>query len=123
MDAGVPARHGPPMRLTSTMWVAAYVRRCHIEGAYAVVTRRGSPEAGAVFVVLDRLDGTRALFAQAPQSMIPDENVRDRLFVAVENAGDDAAVKERLARELKFDPDLWTVEVEDRNGRHFLELA
>lgn len=111
------------MRLTSAMWVAAYVRRCHIEGAYAVVTRRGSPEAGAVFVVLDRLDGTCALFTQAPQALVPADNVRDRLFIAADNIGDAAAVRERLARELKFDPDLWTVEVEDRKGRHFLELV
>jgi hypothetical protein len=112
------------MRLTSTMWVAAYVRRCHIEGAYAVVQRRGASEAGAIFVVLDRLDGaSRTLFTQAPQSLIPDDDTRDRLFVAVENVNDALAVSERLAREQKFDPDLWVVEVEDRNGRHFLELA
>lgn len=111
------------MRLTSSMWVAAYVRRCHIEGAYAVVTRRGSPEAGAVFVVLDRLDGTCTLFTQAPQALIPEGQLRDRLFVAVENVSDGQAVKARMERELKFDPDLWMVDVEDRQGRHFLELA
>jgi hypothetical protein len=105
------------------MWVAAYVRRCHIEGAYAVVTRRGSPEAGAVFVVLDRLDGTCTLFSQAPQALIPDSEARDRLFVVVENVSDAGAVKARMERELKFDPDLWMVDVEDRQGRHFLELA
>jgi hypothetical protein len=111
------------MRLTSTMWVAAYVRRCHIEGAYAVVRRRGASEAGAIFVVVDHLDSRRTLFAQAPQSLIPDDAVRDRLFVPVENISDALAVSERLAREQKFDPDLWVVEVEDRDGRHFLELA
>jgi hypothetical protein len=26
-----------------------------------------------------------------------------------------------LARQLRFDPDLWIVEVEDRGGRHFLD--
>lgn len=111
------------MRLTSAMWVAAYVRRCHVEGAYAVVTRRGSPEAGAVFIVLDKLDGTCTLFSQAPQALIPEGEVRDRLFVPVENVTDAAAVKARMERELKFDPDLWVVDVEDRNGRHFLDLA
>jgi hypothetical protein len=111
------------MRLTSTMWVAAYVRRCHVEGAYAVVRRRGASEAGAIFVVVDHLDARRTLFVQAPQSLIPDDDVRDRLFVPVENVSDALAVSERLAREEKFDPDLWVVEVEDRDGRHFLELA
>jgi hypothetical protein len=32
-------------------------------------------------------------------------------------------VEERMARELRFDPDLWLVEVDDRAGRHFLDLA
>ncbi|MGZ3310763.1 MAG: DUF1491 family protein, partial [Xanthobacteraceae bacterium] len=34
------------MRLKSAIWVAAYVRRCHIEGAFAAVRRRGAEEAG-----------------------------------------------------------------------------
>jgi hypothetical protein len=28
-----------------------------------------------------------------------------------------------LAREMKFDPDLWIVEVEDPAGRHFLDIV
>jgi hypothetical protein len=27
-----------------------------------------------------------------------------------------------LAREIDFDPDLWIVEVEERQGRHWLDL-
>ncbi len=33
----------------------------------------------------------------------------------------ESKVEERLVRELRFDPDAWIVEVEDRAGRHFLE--
>jgi hypothetical protein len=32
-------------------------------------------------------------------------------------------VEERLAKEIRFDPDAWIVETEDRAGRHFLDLA
>jgi hypothetical protein len=32
-------------------------------------------------------------------------------------------IEARLKREMNFDPDLWIVEVEDRPGRHFLDLA
>jgi hypothetical protein len=32
-------------------------------------------------------------------------------------------VEERMTRELRFDPDLWLVEVDDRQGRHLLDLA
>ena len=105
------------------MWVGAYIRRCQAEGAYALVRRRGSPEAGAIFVVLDRLDGTQTLFAPAPQSTVSEEPGMDRVFVAVAGVEDGAAIRERLDREARFDPDFWVVDVEDRQGRHFLELA
>ena len=36
------------MRLKSGIWAAAYVRRSHIEGAFAAVRRRGAEEAANV---------------------------------------------------------------------------
>ena len=56
------------MRLKSALWVAAYLRRCQVEGIFAVVRRRGAEEAGAVFIRISRLDGTSDLFGPAPQS-------------------------------------------------------
>jgi hypothetical protein len=114
------------MRLKSSIWVSAYVRRCDIEGAFAAVRRRGAEEAGAIFVKISRLDGTGALYGPAPQSMIDDEQSAERLFIALAGAKEpasDADIEARLARELKFDPDVWIVEVEDRQGRNFLDRA
>src|SRR5919197_1185663 len=111
------------MRLQSAIWVAAYVRRCHLEEAFAAVRRRGAEEAGAIFVKLNLLDGTAELFGPAPQSMFDEARPADRLFSRC--VGDqpvpEAKVEERLARELRFDPDAWILEVEDRAGRHFLD--
>jgi hypothetical protein len=109
------------MRLKSAIWVAAYVRRCHIEGAFAAVRRRGAEEAGAIFVKLNRLDGTAELFGPAPQSAFDDARPADRLFSRCLEAAPETKIEERLARELRFDPDAWIVEVEDRAGRHFLD--
>jgi hypothetical protein len=109
------------MRLKSAIWVAAYVRRCHIEGAFAAVRRRGAEEAGAIFVKLNRLDGTADLFSPAPQSAFDDARPADRLFSRSLAEQPEAKVEERLVRELRFDPDAWIVEVEDRTGRHFLD--
>jgi hypothetical protein len=111
------------MRLKSAIWVAAYVRRCNGEGVFAAVRHRGAEEAGAIFVKLNRLDGTAELFGPAPQSAFDDMRPAERLFsrcLAGEPAPD-AKVEERLARELRFDPDAWIVEIEDRDGRHFLD--
>lgn len=106
-------------RLTSEFWVSAYVRRCQIEGAYALVRRRGAREAGAIFIVVDRLDGTNDLFAPAPQTEADD--LRGRAFERVVEQADGLKIEERLARETRFDSDVWIVAVEDRQGRAFLD--
>ena len=113
------------MRLKSAIWVAAYVRRCHLEGAFAVIRRRGAEEAGAIFVKISRLDGTAALYGPAPQSAFEEARPADRRFVSSLAGGfvEDARAEARIAREREFDPDLWVIEVEDRAGRHFLDLA
>jgi hypothetical protein len=113
------------LRLKSAIWVAAYVRRSHLEGAFAAVRRRGAEEAGAIFIKVSRLDGTAALYAPAPQTAFGDARPGERRFVPAlpETYGSDAEVEARLAREIRFDPDVWIVEVEDRQGRHFLELV
>lgn len=110
------------MRLKSAIWVAAYIRRCNLEGACATLRRRGAEEAGAIFVKVNRLDGTAELFGPAPQSVFEGARPADRLFTAcLPKPADETKVEERLARELRFDPDVWVVEVEDRAGRHFLD--
>jgi hypothetical protein len=111
------------MRLKSAIWVAAYVRRCNVEGLFAAVRRRGAEEAGAIFVKLNRLDGTAELFAPAPQAVFDEARPTDRAFTrALGNVPvPEAKVEERLTREIRFDTDAWIVEVEDREGRHFLD--
>ena len=111
------------MRVTSGLWVGAYVRRCFAAGAMAAVVRHGADEAGAILVLVDRLDDTVDLYGPAPQSVFVDSRPADRLFQLLLSRSERAAVDARLADELKFDPDLWVVEVEDRSGRAFLDLA
>jgi hypothetical protein len=112
------------LRLRADIWVAAYIRRCEIEGAFAVLRRRGAAEAGAIFVKIDRLDGRTALYGPAPQSEVAERGV-ERLWRRAhrEEWIEPAEVEKRLRREIDFDPDLWIVEVEDRNGAPRLDLA
>ncbi|MCW5695238.1 MAG: DUF1491 family protein [Bauldia sp.] len=110
------------MRVTSALFVSAYIRRCNLEGAAAALVKRGAEEAGAIFVSVDRLDGTVDLYAPAPQTAF-DDRPDERLFQRVAERATPADVEERLSRERRFDPDLWVVAVEDREGRCFLDLA
>ena len=60
------------LRLRSDIWVAAYLRRCGVEGVSAVLRRRGAAEAGAIFVKVDHLNGFSTLYEPAPQSVAAD---------------------------------------------------
>ena len=120
-------RSGPvllrAMRLKSGIWVAAYLRRCNVEGAFAAVRRRGAEEAGAVFIKISRLDGTAILYGPAAQSTFDEARPADRLFTAMlgsDKPVPEADIEARLTRDSRFDPDIWIVEVEDRAGRTFL---
>jgi hypothetical protein len=111
------------MRLKSAIWVAAYIRRCHVEGVFAAVRRRGAEEAGAISIKVNRLDGTADLYAPAPQAAFDEAQPADRAFSVALKAqpAPEADVEAYLVREARFDPDLWIVETEDRTGRHFLD--
>ncbi len=108
-------------RLRSDFWVSAYLRRCSIEGIDAALRKRGAAEAGAIFVKVDHLDGTASLYGPAPQLFLDESG--ERLFTAILQGVTPLDVEERMTRELRFDSDLWLVEVDDRAGRHFLDLA
>ena len=114
------------MRLRSDIWVAAYLRRRNAESSVAVLRRRGAAEAGTIFVKIDRLDGRVALYGPAPQSLLAElPRGVDRLFLRMHEPEwiDPVDVEARLAREIRFDPDLWIVEVEDRDGEPQIDLA
>ena len=112
------------MRLKSAIWVAAYLRRCQTEGIFGAVRKRGAEEAGAVFVKVTLLDGNAMLYGPAPQTVYDDSRPADRFFAATSaEPVPEQKVEERLAKEMRFDPDAWIVETEDRAGRHFLDLA
>lgn len=110
------------MRLTSDFFVSAYLRRVAIEGGFAALRRRGGAEAGAIFIVVDRLDGFAALFGPAPMSAYEDRP-SDRAFsrLHAESFIPRPDLEARLEKELRFDPDCWIVEIEDRQGRSFLD--
>ena len=109
-------------RLRADIWVAAYIRRIEIEGLVAMLRKRGSAEAGAIFIKIDHLNGQSALFSPAPQSSSDNEG---RFFIRAHEAPtlDSLDIEVKIATQQRFDSDLWLVEVEDKQGRHFLDLV
>src|SRR4029078_1882961 len=105
------------MRLKSGIWVAAYLRRCDVEGVFAAVRRRGAEEAGTIFIKVNRLDGTGTLYGPAPQAVFEEAPPTDPFLLPQVGGGPPAAEAEleaRLVKEVRFDSDLWIIEVEDR---------
>lgn len=85
--------------------------------------RRGAAEAGTIFVKIDRLDGTADLYGPAAQALFEDARPSERLFSALLTGVEIPTVETRLERETRFDGDLWIIEIDDREGRHLLDLA
>ncbi len=103
------------MRLTARFWVDAYLARLRLRDIPAFVTAHGDDTAGAVLVKLNTLDGQAMLFQRGFDL---DSGAR-RWSELV--GGDEAQVDAAIARQRGFDPDIWVIEVEDRQGRHLLD--
>lgn len=103
-------------RLKAGIFVRAVLRRAQAAGASAFVVRKGAEEAGAVILTLSRLDGTCLLLNQA-------RNGKGDLVWArpLGDWGDEAKARNWLDKQVRFDPDLWIVEIEDREGRAFVD--
>ena len=103
------------MRLTASLWVAAYLTRLRLADIPAFVTSHGDDTAGAVLVKLNTLDGRAAAFTRSF-----DLASGARTWLEFAN-GPEAEVDTAIANQTRIDPDVWIVEVEDRNGRHLLD--
>jgi hypothetical protein len=101
--------------LNTDIWVYALIRRANLGGAFATVGRRGDSRGGSVLVKLvNRREGWAKLFAEATRG--DGERVWMRPVLSTEEADLDAYIE----RAVRIDPDLWVVEIDDPQGRHFL---
>jgi hypothetical protein len=103
------------MILPTDVWVGALIRRAELGGAFAVVARKGDARAGAVLVkAVNRGDGTARLYSEAVRGD------GERFWMQPLATTDERELDGYVERARKYDPDLWVVEIEDREGRHFL---
>ena len=103
------------MLLSSDLWVSALIRRAELGGAFATVARKGDARAGTVIVkVFDTSTRTARLYSEA---FGPDG---ERLWMQPVESDMESELDAYLQRQAGYDPDLWVVEIEDRQGRHFI---
>ena len=105
-------------RLPTGLWVSALVRRAQIEGASAFVLQKGDDQRGDVLVKVARLDGTARAYVPGFDLDTGARIFTDHTLRGVHNSESEIDAYIRRARER--DSDLWVIEIEDREGRHFL---
>ena len=103
-------------RLKAGIFVRALIRRVQVAGESAFVVRSGAEEAGAIILRIARLDGTSLVLNQARDGA-------GALVWAQPLGGwtDDKRAADWCGKQVTFDPDLWIVEIEDRQGRAFVD--
>ena len=105
----------PCLKVDTDLWVYALIRRANSGGAFATVGRRGDARGGSVLVKqVNRRAGVTRLYAEATRA--DGEAVWMQPRASTEETELDAYVE----RAIRIDPDLWVVEIDDPDGRHFL---
>lgn len=104
------------VNLKAEIWVKALIRRASVANVPAMVVRRGQSDAGTVYIKVALLNGLADVYGPTWGEM------GERVWMRV--SGDvpvsDREADDYLERQARFDPDFWVVELEDKEGRHFL---
>lgn len=102
------------MLLSSDIWVGALLRRVEQAGSFAYIARRGDKSFGAVLVkVLNLRTRDTYVLREAQKG-------EESVWMRPVETKDEADLDAWIARQTKYDPDIWVVEIEDSEGRHFL---
>jgi hypothetical protein len=92
-------------RLKAGLWVKMALRMGDLDGRPGAVLRKGDPDSGGVLVVLRGRDGL---------SVLSQMRTADGTLAWMRATGaapvDQAAADAYVARQVKFDPDLWVLE-------------
>ena len=100
-------------RLKTGLVVQAALRLATQQAIPMVVARRGDADAGAILIKLNRLEQGFTILAQTRTLEGEIAWIRATGAVPV----DEHAADDYVASQVKRDPDLWVVEIEDRTGR------
>ncbi len=102
------------MLLSTDIWVSALLKRVEMAGSFATIAKKGDARAGSVIVKVLNLRSREAYVLREAQT--GEETMWMRPVETLSEPDVDAYIE----RQLKYDPDLWVVEIEDSEGRNYL---
>lgn len=109
------------MRLKSKIWVQAYLRRCQVAGCFAAVVFHGDDDAGSIYIRVNHLDGKSTLYSPAPTGFSENSSGRSWMSALQNSPAVDVDVESYMSQVRERDSDVWLIEVEDTDGRNFLD--
>ena len=101
-------------RLKSGIWIQAQIRMCTVSNLSTYVIKRGDPDAGAIYLHLNRLNGENFIYYQirTASGQIAWSQSNGETPLNKDEAND------YLEKQKKYDPDLWILEIEDPDNKY-----
>lgn len=90
------------------------MRRVEQGGGFGYIARKGDAKAGGVIIKVINLTTRQGYILREAQTEA------GAVWMRPIKTDDETEIDAYLQRQARFDPDLWVVEIEDREGRHFL---
>ena len=103
--------------LKSKIWIKAQIRLCDINLISAMIIHSGDSDAGAVLLKLNRLDaGVEVLFQTRDE-----EGNHAWMRGTGEGLVSETEAETYISKQIKYDPDIWVLEIEDPNGLYVID--
>lgn len=101
-------------KIKTEIWVNAYLRYLNLNSIPVYILKKGDNCSGAIFIKVVDNNNYSKVFGRIFNNLNLEE-------WDVIKEGNENEVKIFLDNQIRFDPDLWLIEVEDNFLRNFLE--
>lgn len=98
------------------LWITSTLRTLIQKGLGAYVIKKGASTSGSVLLRINCLNGFSKLLTQ-----VRDDDKIAWCPVFKTEKVEDAKIEAYILQQSGLDPDLWIIEIEDKNGHHWFE--
>ena len=103
-------------RLPAALEVSGLIRLVEASGGFALVLRKGEPDAGTILIVLLDNQGVGQLFERLPQV----DGARRWSAAKRQDPENKKEFEDYLTKRMMQDPDVWVIELTVANGERLI---